>query len=48
MNLRAKLGPKTAFVDIARFDVFDFAANETTRPHYVAWITPGRGERAAH
>lgn len=44
-ELRTKLGPKTAFVDIARFPVWDFNANKFVGPRYVAWITlPGAGQ----
>ena len=43
-ELRAKLGPKTAFVDIARFSVFDFNTNKSMGPRYVAWITPPQGK----
>src|ERR1019366_1012921 len=43
-ELRAKLGPKTAFVDIARFPVWDFAAHKSMGPRYVAWITPPQGK----
>lgn len=39
-DLRGKLGPRTVFVDIARFSVFDFATNKSQAPRYVAWITP--------
>ena len=43
-ELRAKLGPKMAFVDIARFPVWDFAANQSMGLRYVAWITPPQGK----
>jgi tetratricopeptide (TPR) repeat protein len=44
-QLRAKLGPKTAFVDIARFSLFDFKHNKKAGLRYVAWITPPQGNR---
>lgn len=43
-ELRGKLGPKSVFVDIARFPVWDFAANKSLGPRYVAWITPPKGK----
>jgi tetratricopeptide (TPR) repeat protein len=43
-QLRAKLGPKTAFVDIARFSLFDFNKNKKMGLRYVAWITPPKGK----
>jgi tetratricopeptide (TPR) repeat protein len=43
--LQAKLSTKTAFVDVARFRVFDFENNKRKGPRYVAWITsPAPGE----
>src|SRR5262249_17749220 len=42
-ELRAKLKPRTVFVDIARFPLFDFNKNRFQQPHYVAWITPPPG-----
>jgi tetratricopeptide (TPR) repeat protein len=41
-ELRARLGPRTAFVDIARFPVFDFATGKWQAARYVAWVTPPR------
>lgn len=42
-ELRDKLGARTAFVDIARFSAWDFAAKKSTI-RYVAWITPPAGK----
>ena len=43
-QLRARLGPKTAFIDIARFPVFDFKGNKKLKYRYVAWITLPQGQ----
>ena len=43
-QLRAKLGPKAAFIDIARFSLFDFNGNKKRGQRYVAWITPPGGK----
>lgn len=45
-ELRQKLPPGEAFIDLARFDVFDFKAElgKKWQPaHYVAWLTPAEG-----
>ncbi len=44
VELRAKLTAKTAFVDIARFPVYDFQNIKFKGPRYVAWITPPQGK----
>jgi tetratricopeptide (TPR) repeat protein len=45
-EFRTKLGPKTAFVDIARFRVSSLETNVLGGWRYLAWITPppGKGE----
>jgi CHAT domain-containing protein/Tfp pilus assembly protein PilF len=43
-ELRTRLGPKAAFVDIARFPVFDFRANKWQPARYAAWVTPPTGK----
>ncbi len=45
--IRARIPPKGVFIDIARFDVFNYAATrkgEDWKPaRYAAWIVPARG-----
>src|SRR5262249_2141427 len=47
-TLQRQLPPSTVFVDIARFDVYDFTAKRGEKrwqpAHYVAWITPAQGD----
>jgi CHAT domain-containing protein/Tfp pilus assembly protein PilF len=45
-ELRGRLGPRTVFVDIARFTVFDFTTNRSKGPRYVAWITRPNGKES--
>jgi CHAT domain-containing protein/tetratricopeptide (TPR) repeat protein len=43
-EVRAKLSPRTAFIDIGRFSLWDFKFTKNSPAHYVAWITPPKGK----
>lgn len=43
-ELRAGLSPKAVFVDIARFEFFDFAVSKRQAARYTAWVTSKTGD----